>query len=475
MTNPTQKKISSTSVLSRLHSFLRERQTLTTILGAALLIAVGTIVFYYRYPYAFDYSNFYAEDGQDFMRNLLINGPAAILSPFNGYLITGQYIVGVAAQGINELFGSGFATLAKAVSVASYVFWAVVCSLPWLLFRRRLGNVLATMVVIALWVTPLGSYDGAAIGTIGNLKFAFLFIAALLVIYRNDPQLCKSRWQYLVVDIGLLLCATTNIVSIALIPLALVRYRKEIAGALRGKWVRVKNMENRSALLSLILLLAALFFYVLVVKAQGIPAMPGYLDGPLHTDGLLSLLYRATTYAFLFPISWTLPYSPVAVVGIALLSVAILALIFYGLRRQKMIAVVVLAALVVNIVGFVANRPGVTEFFLVSHDSAWPGHFFYAGTMILVVAAGFAGAKHFGKLRIRTKMLACLLVFAGAMVALPAAGLTRQDPYQSVNFPSLESETAAVCSAIPSERDVSLVVFPNASWSIDVPRTIACE
>lgn len=451
--------------------YIQSHPLMVTLVGFCLLIIAGAVVYYLRYPFAYTSSNFYAEDGKIFMANLIEKGPLlGSIELFNGYLIIGQYFVAIGAQVINAIAGDGFETLAKAVSVSSYLFFGTVCALPWLLFRQKLGTILSLIVVGVLWATPLGAYDYAVIGTIGNLKFAFLFIAVLLVIYRNDISLCKQKWQFGLVDVALVVCFLTNIVALGLLPLLLLRYRKEIVDIIRRK-VKLLETVLRFDILSLMLVVLLGIVYVLFVYINGVPEHPGYLDGPLDESSLIALLYRGSTYALFFPLNYL--FNDIYVI---ITFIAAAAVILYS-RNILTTTLTLTYAMLINVIGFVANRPGVAELFSSYNDDAWPGLFFYAGTMMFIVGAAFILNRSFNSLSLKKKLVSLASVTFLTILVLPASGVSIRDPYQNgVVRPTLASEVTRVCS-IPFGADAktTIGVYPTNEWVMSVEPDKICD
>lgn len=452
-----------------LRAFYISHPLLITLLGALILCIVGAIVFYIRYPFAYNLSNFYAEDGRYFIKNLIDKGPIlGSLSIFNGYLIVGQYIVGELAIVINFIVGGNFATLARSVAVASYVFLAFVCILPWLLFRKKIGTVLTLIITAALWVTPFGGYDYAVIGTIGNLKFAFLFIATLLVIYRISKA-CDTRWKFTIINLAILLCILTNIVAIGLLPLLLIRYWKSIKQLFKDRQLHPFINFDFISFFILGLISSA---YLLVVYIHGIPATPGYLDGPADKAALIALTYRATVYGLTFPVSYLFnDFSAIfAMLGLAIL--------LFWQRRNRIVVFIMAVALTLNIFGFAEARPGVTQLFATYQKQAdWPGHFFYAGTMIVVFAVGYVLARYFNRLRTYAKLLIFVLFLLAAGLFIPAAGYTVESPYQKqgVMLPTLSQEVKRVCSDTKSlGTEESIQLYPSKDWILNLEKKDIC-
>lgn len=447
---------------------------ISTISIATLLVIAGTLVFHSRYPYAYSFSNFYAEDGKVFMKNIIEKGPVgAIFSPFNGYLVVGQYFVGIFAEVINSLFGKGFETLAKAVAVASYVFWGLVCALPFMLFRKRIGTVLAILVSVALWSTPFGSYDYAVIGTIGNLKFAFLFIATLLVIFRNDKKLVTKNYHFYIVDVLLLLCVLTNIVSIAVLPFVLVRYGAE----LKAMFVKRKGLIlllKQPSVISVVILALISGAYIVIVNAIGIPKLPGYLDEPLDRSTLPVIVYRSTIYGVTFAVNYLFS-TVLAYVGLAVVVLIVAFLIRRSIKKNMVVFLTIGFALVVNVLGFVTNRPGVTHFFRTFGDQDWPGLFFYAGTMLTTFLIAYLFSRTFNRFRVISKASVLVLFGIMTLLALPAAGFTHEDHYgKGAARPILANEVKRVCT-IPNGQRVVLDIYPSKEWTMDLNRSQVCR
>lgn len=454
----------------KLKKYLKNHPTTVTILGFVTLALLGAIFFFIRYPSAYLSSNFFAEDGRYFMKYLLEKGFwGAALTGFNGYLIVGQYIIGEAGIIINSIFGHGFITLAKAVAVASYLFFGLICALPYLLFRKMLGIPLSLITIFLLWITPLGMYDYFVIGSIGNLKFAFIFIATLLIIYRNSKGLCNKWWQFVLIDSVLLLCVLTNIIAVGLLPLLLIRYWDEI----KQLFIKKKVQQFRSAgFLSLIVLAAISFVYLLVVYFKGVPTIEGYFDGPLHKSSFIALIYSSTIHALLFPITYLFNnvFAAIAV---------LLTLVYLFWRKEnRTVTITIVVAILLSIFGFVLNRPGVTEVYLTYNQGQWTSNFFYAGTMLTVFGLCYASKGYFRKLTLFSKWLWVGLCGLLIIIFIPAAGFHLANPYTSAQAyrPTLAQEVKRVCSETTNRNTpVTIQVYPWSGWTMDIEKSNVCD
>jgi hypothetical protein len=327
---------------------------------------------------------------------------------------------------------------------------------------------MSLLTVVLLAIVPLGAYDYAAIGTIGNLKFAFFFVAALLVVYRNQNDSIRNKWQMLGVDVALLLCALTNVLVIALLPFGLWKYRTEIKYGMRN--IKQLPVMVSAGLASLIVLGLISMVYILFIYHLGIPKMPGYLDTPLKSNALTNIFFRGSAYGLLFPVNEFMNDILALVIMTGSLVVAVISrhrftLLFFGF------------AIIINVIGFVVNRPGVTDFFLTYRTDGGPGHFFYAGTMIFVFAFMYILKDRFRESAIYAKVGFSAAIVLFVVLAAPYSGL-RTFSYTTITSkrPTIGTEVNKICAANASQRGLSSVeVYPSEGWVLKVPYETVCS
>lgn len=424
---------------------------------------------YVRYPYHFTAPNFYGEDGNVYVENIYNKGPiAAIFTLFNGYLIFLQYIVVVAGFLLNKIVGGDFITLSKSLAVVSFFTISAVCSLVWLLFRKKIGDLWAIIAFIFLLFVPLAGSDFAVIGTVGNLKFLFFFLATILIIYRNDPMLCsqQSKKIYLI-DTVLLMCVLTNITVVALIPLGLLRYKNEIKRAINKKHLR--PLMHLNGLVSLVVLMGISGLYVMAVYINGVPEMPGYLDTPLRLQGLLNSFYRSSWYGVLYPLHTSL--NQVVVLGLLLIAAATPLL----MRKKRVFLLTILWAIFITAAGFVFNRPGVTEFLIGYNTDGGPGQFFYGGTMLFIFAIFYLSADWFKRQKGVARALVLFGIVMYAVWAFPYAGFQEKSYAFYANRPTLYEATRQACANSAQDKQVTIEIYPLEGWQMDIEREIACQ
>ncbi len=204
-----------------------------------ILVLSATFILALRYRQAFLPSNFFAEDGNVFVDGVYKHGyVGALFQLFNGYLVLGEYAVAGIAVLAQSVFGLPFYTLPNIIAVVSCLTLGAIVSAPFILFKKELGVTLALVAVLLGALVPMTMFDYAIIGTIGNLKFAFLYLAFLLVIYRIKHK--GETKKLLVVDALLLLCVLTNITALLVLPAALIPYKDDIFVAFK----RNKTSQN---------------------------------------------------------------------------------------------------------------------------------------------------------------------------------------------------------------------------------------
>lgn len=439
---------------SWIKQLLRYKWTYASIVLAVVL----GIVMAFRYKAALSLPNFYAEDGTVFLHNVIDRGViAATLTAFNGYLVVGQYLIVDAAYITYQLLGLHFSALPLLIALASCLFLGLTASLPFILFRKELGWVVALITSVLLAFMPLYGSDYAVIGTIGNLKFAFLFWAVLFVIYRNihHTNLRKTIFS----DVILLLCVLTNGPAIALLPVVLWPYYS----ALRDS-KKMRKLIRKYDFLSALVLFVVSFVYLVVVYLKGIPKIPHYLDGPYLWKATANIIYRVTEYGWLYPVS-----KGMSALSVAVTLAIILMIVFVLNRRRRGIFLFGLYAITVATLAFVVTRPGIGEYMLIYEK--FPDQFFYAQAMIFVfitmwVIAPYVKTK-------RQRLLACGVAVLYLTVSIPYGSSYGANAALYSQRPDIYKALNQVCRGHAS--DVVVPIYPDGKWDLTVSRSVACK
>lgn len=430
--------------------------------ASILLIVLLSVIVALRYKAALSVPNFYAEDGTVFLQNILDKGMlGATLTAFNGYLVVGQYLVLDIAYGVYSLFGLHFSSLPLLIAAASCLFLGLTASLPFILFRKEMGWAVALITSVLLAFTPLYGSDYAVIGTIGNLKFAFLFWAVLFVIYRNINY--RNSKKTILSDVILLICVLTNGPVVAVLPYILWPYRRDLKAMVASRSI-TKGFLKRYDVVSGLLLAAISLVYLAVVYFKGIPKIANYLDGPYVWRATDNLVYRVTEYGWFYPISKSM-----SAISVAVTLVIILALALWLNRQRRVVFLFGIYAIAIGTLAFVVTRPGIGNYLLLYEK--FPDQFFYAQTMIFVFITMWIIAPY-----VRTKrqqILAFGIVVLYLAVSAPFASSYGMNRLLYSQRPDIYQAISQSCQQKAGK--VTIKIYPTPLWNLTVERSVACE
>lgn len=434
----------------------------TELLACVLVVVCTSIIFALRYFPAFTEPNFYAEDGTVFVQTVYKENPVAtLMTPFNGYLVVGQYLLAEVAVDATGLLGLPFSSTPVMIAIVSCLFLGFTVSMPFIFLRKNMGTKSTLVLAILGALVPLPGGDYAVIGTLGNLKFAFLYWAFVLVLYRywNAHNIKKV----ILADSLLFFSVLTYAPAVALLPIAVIPYLKDSFHAIKKKQFRY---FLKPEIVSLFALAILSFAYLVVVYLHGIPKLPGYLDTPYNILATVKLLFRSTLYAVLF---FATPFLRDSIV---LLLFAILC--YFGLKdnRSRWIFIFALWAIAIATVSFVVNRPGISEYLLKYGKT--PDQFFYAQSLVFMFVFVWLGAPYVRKLKqwAVPVTISALVVFAGVSLFLGGSGGRNDQIYK--NLGTIEQNTEKACSTA-SGQTVTVQIYPTETWKWELPRDTVCR
>ncbi len=454
-----------------------------TILAYLLLVAVVTAVLFWRFPNNVTVPNFYGEDGSVYLQNVLDHGwLKGSLMPFNGYSIVGLYLLCGFGWVINAVFlGGSFLTLPAGFTWSAMVFMAAVICLPFVLFRQVFGR-LAMLLVIAFGaVLPLPMSPHVVIGTIGNQKWIFLYLAFLLVLYRVIYHRKLSRPALLAVDAALLISAYTNSTVYLLMPVLFWPYLKEL-------WEQQKRMRPlvylrrvwpEKEFRQLVVLCALLVPQVAYVVINGIPKLAGYLDTPFDPSRAIELFVNRT---YLFGLTHGINYR-LNDLAVVMLFGLMLYLAWKKLKGSQSLVfwAGIYSAGMASLL-FVLNRPGVTDHFLGYQPSgSGPDQFFYAQTLVMYLPIVLLVLAAVVPIRQRLVRASVVVVFAAVVMATGvASSMNWGEQWRSASVYENDAGTfidraIAACDAARGER-VRVTVYPykDGRFTLNAPQDEVC-
>lgn len=453
-------------------TFLKSPLILRISISLGVFLAASFLA-YIRYTTYIDAPNFYAEDGSIFAKTIMEKGfLEALITPFNGYFISGLYLLESFGFIINDLFfNESLLSLPAAFGIASYLFWGFLAVLPLLLFWNNFKNkAWPILLSISLAFLPLPTYNYAIIGTIGNYKFAFLFIAFLLLIKRLQMKPSGKGIHF--IDAALVLCAFTNAAIYLLLPFALLTYwpgRSRVLTA--GFW---KKLLRSRGFLSLLIVYAFAALQVLYIIAQGgIQDTPGYLQEPYQWAKTIEIFLHRS---ILFPLDhlFLKDLSNILVVA----GTAVLGFILYKLakREHRNVLFLGLFAILGSVLLFVVQRPGVSHHF-TGYTSSGPDQFFYAQNMIFLFVIFYIFGKFLDE---RTKRFDVLR--AGLFILLSCITLgsiigndINRGELMNRSTGSLGYAIQEQCRLNPEATKVTVPLYPVGAQSLTLPTKPYCN
>ena len=425
------------------------------------------MIFALRNKGVFVAPNFYAEDATIFSNNILTQNPLdAITTLFNGYWVVGQYLLIYIAWLINAIFFGDITSLPISISITSCLFLGLVASMPYLLFRRSLGSLLAGLLVIASSLIPMGSSSYFIIGTIANLKFIFLYIAFLLILYRNT--VVNSKFKLYIIDFLLLICVLTNIIAIFLLPFTLYPYRKKIALIFKTK--KPKKLKPGPLTISLFLVLVLSFLYTLTVYAKGIPSLPGYLDGPYKPEATLPIVQRATLHTWLYPITDMFRNR----LTVCLLFLVVSSAWIYR-KKDRTIILFSLWSIVISTGLFVMNRTGVSDYYLNYGHKGGTDQFFYTQNLIFMFITVWLIREWFNKKTTLTKGFISFGFIIFMIWAIPYGNSQQRANVIYGELGTFKNDVDKACHLDQRDSDVHVQIYPSLDWDWDIARTKVCN
>jgi hypothetical protein len=431
-----------------------------------LFTFVGAFIFYFRFPNNFLEPNFYAEDGSTFLTNILNRGFfESIFITFNGYFIFGLYLIEGLGIIVNFIFFHGLLDLAKSFAIASYIFYGAICASPFLLLKTKFGFWSILFVFLLTAFVPLPGSDYAIIGTIGNAKFAFVYLAFVLLVYRHYAV--ESKWKKIIaIDLLLALCAYTNVTVYVLFLFTIFKYIPQIKKLKFKKLIKLRTFQS---LIGLALLVIP---QIIVIKIQGIPSFPGYLDTPYLWGATVNMfLYRS----FLFPIFSSivkLMNDPIVVV----LFVTLITGLVVVLKKYLLIVIFGVLTVILTTGLFVINRTGVSSLF-IDYSSGGPDQFFYTQNLIICFFIGIALGVITYKLKknfLRYSFLGLILLLIG-LLYIPSSGSLGKNDFMERTVHNIYIDAQNSCK--DSSPFINIQLYPVVADQFqlkNIDRTIVC-
>lgn len=452
---------------NKFNKFSNKHPNVIFYLFYGLIFFLAAAIIFARFPYNYIHPNFFAEDGSVFVSNIIHKGLLkSIYTSFNGYFIVGLYFLTATGVIIDKvLFHSSFLELPRIFSVMSYGFFAFTITLPVILFRKELKYYWAFVLVLISAFVPMRNSDYAIIGTIGNLKWLFFYLAFLLIIYRYFNY--KKKWIKLIpADILILICAYTNSTVYLLLPIIFIPYFVEIASSKKS----ISNFKISSITKSfwsgcvLALLLVPQLLYV---KINGIQKITGYLDSSFKYSRAVEIFIGRS---FEFGILYGSYKSLNNIFAVIIFVTSIIILYFIYDKRYRPILFIAVYAIISSTLLFVINRPGISDFFN-GYAGGGPDQFFYTQNLIVFFMVVAAFAKY--NISKDKKYLLSIIIVLFILVNFPAGNSLGGNRFMYTNRGDIYNNLYKICAT--NEEHIILPIYPSEGWEMPLDKATACK
>lgn len=408
-----------------------------------------------RYPIYWKVPNFYAEDGTVFFRSVDKSGLLSTFEPFNGYPIVGIRILANFSYylALYPKFGN-LELVAVWTAILSYTFWALLSAFTYVTLKRYVSTSIGSLGALMVLCTPLNGWNYAILGTIGNLKFAFSYLAFLLMLsrFKSDTWTITNKFLYLV-------CVLTNPIAIIFLPFF----------TLTGSWYGFKVKSQDFVFSFLIGAISVVVFF----SARRYPLPTSYRSGEWDLASIIEVLFgRTLIFPFIADSYQKLSSLPV------LLFCLIITLLVLRLKNPNRLTILLglFFAIFVSII-LVVTRGGISSFYFDFRDPG-PAMFFYSQNMMVITSAliFLGGTNVFTNLSTNLKKLLCFLIFSAFIVlnvkGIGFNGIGVNGDWQTGQG-NIKNNLSKLCREMVSE-EINIPIMPGEPWYLTVPRSKVC-
>lgn len=467
------KKKQATSPLAKFFNscllFRQNHPALLLVIFFVLTWLISTYIFYLRFPNNFIFPNFFAEDGQHFVSNIADKGFfSALLTTFNGYFIFGIYILsGIGFVANDILFHGEFINLPTSLALVSYAFLGLCATLPLLLLRRWISLPYRLAMALLITLLPMPSFDYGTIGTIGNLKFAFNYIAVLLVLYRS--LLPRNAKRIFIVDFCLAICAFTTAGVYFILPFIILSdglqiYKKSVRSSLSKLFTR----DNLSLWSGVVLALIALA-QVIFIAINGVPKFPGYLDEPYKAANTIEVFVARS---YLYPAISTIYHHLSDIVVLLIFGATCFVGYKYSRKRNIPVYILGLVSILTTSLVFVINRTG-TVYYYDHYKTSGFDNFFYAQNFIAIVLIIFLLSDMTKKIGwFRTLYIPLMTVMLLATCSIRTNATYAPNDFMQYQIGTIQEQIKPQCDG--SEQTITFSVYPFKFLTMSEPRERMC-
>lgn len=316
-------------------------------------------------------------------------------------------------------------TLPFFISILSYLFFALIVSIPVLLLKNHIRLELLIGLSLLITFLPFGWSTNEIIGRLSNIGYFLFPLSIMLLIYRLDAGNEKNK--IVLIDFLLILCMVTNpAVILFIITYFLVRYF----------FSKTNTFEYKSQLFTFIVA-SIIFAYILYLKLT-VGHQATLTTEKFLVENLFEVsISRSILYPFIFPIYTKLGdiYSLI-IFNIFLI---VLYIVFKDLdNKNKKVFLILIFALFFIIFLTTFTKPGLTHW-IKNYSGTFPDRYFSAQNIMSLLVVIFMIEK---ALILRNKFIKNITkLFIGILILIYSVSLSQILEFRSPKLKIMTNNT----------------------------------
>jgi hypothetical protein len=339
-------------------------------------------------------------------------------------------------------------------ALISYLFWASLSMFTFFVLKNFVDRPLQYLGALLILLTPLSGWNYAILGTIGNLKFGFLYIAFLLMIKR----ITEYEWTR-INKIIYICCIFTNPMAIIFLPGFL--YSRE------SQFTK-KRMD-------LIIAFALVLVTIIIVRtAARYPLPDEYASGAWTSTQFLEVIIGRTVF---FALAADF-YQNLSTFIVGLLFLIVFATSLSRNNRNRFYGIVAIGTAITASLILMFTRGGLNLFYNGYKDPG-PAQFFYPQNMIIIFAfiILLGGSNFYSKKQLRWKFVSSsfllLLYLLFNMQGIGFNGIGVNGAWQTEKG-SINQNLQKLCNSRES-KEINIPIMPGEPWVMSMPRNEVCS
>jgi hypothetical protein len=346
-----------------------------------ICFSISFLIFFFRNPDPFLNPIFYTEDGRHYVGLILsLDFGYALFHARPDYPVYGNVILAGVAVGINQIFYSGnILYLPQIIAVVSYLFFALVASLPVLLFGNRIKTTYLIVLALISSFFPLGHSDLEVIGRLSNVGYAFVYIAFLLTAYRLSHISNYSLIRIIIIDLAITIAACTNPVVYLIFPAIYLPYLKKYF----INKIPFRNILTMASFWSAIFVGIVLLFQIINIITGPSVSYDESQNQLAWSFDFSKAIEMLVARSILYPIIYSIygNMNNVIVMGISATIVAVF--IKFSNRNNQDLYFLGTYSLIVFTIAAAVVRPGLSTF-LDNYTSTFPDRYYYGQNLLAI-------------------------------------------------------------------------------------------